>query len=67
MDWIPVEEKCAPLALHLVCGLDEWGVASIDLGYWDDKWHLSGGPGFTPQFYTVIEWPPELVVDGEGL
>lgn len=67
MDWIPVERRdMKPLELCLVCGRDELGVAAIGFGYWDDGWHLTDH-GFTPRFYIAIEWPPELVDDGEGL
>lgn len=70
MDWIPVEQGVKPLEIYLVCGRqDEDGSPAIDVAWWDDGWHFqtSSRYTFTPQFYAVIEWPPELIDDGEGL
>ena len=67
MDWIPVERGDKGLGeVCLLCGLDEWGEPSLDLGFWDDGWHR-GNKYLTPHFYAMIEWPPELVDDGAGL
>jgi len=70
MNWIPVERGgVEPLGLYLVCGRQNVdGCPVIDVGWWDGEWNLTGGPGFTPQFYIVVEWPLELSVDdGAGL
>jgi len=67
MEWIAVERGFVKNKLYLLCGRNYWGENVMDFGFWNgDEWDLATN-NFEPQFYAVIEWPPELEeTDGEA-
>lgn len=69
MNWMPVEKEGRVTGkVYLVCGRNYRDDRVMDFATWHVGWGWDLAiNSFEPQFYAVLEWPPELVDDGEGL